>query len=140
MLFFSKIVELSLLLLDSKLAQLKLVLCRFSNWSMFPTHAQTDLTLATRVKRDRHFSETEMKNAIFGSADNIQQGADVQRILGHKRIDNTEIYTHLIEFENDEWTVRRPQTSKEEDELIEADFQYVRYDDKEGYPIYKKRK
>jgi integrase len=64
----------------------------------------------------------------------------VQRLLGHKRIDNTEIYTHLIEFENDEWTVRRPQTSKEEDELIEADFQYVRHDDKEGYPIYKKRK
>jgi uncharacterized protein YacL (UPF0231 family) len=58
----------------------------------------------------------------------------------HASASNTEIYTHLIEFENDEWTVRRPQTSKEEDELIEADFQYVRYDDKEGCPIYKKRK
>lgn len=64
----------------------------------------------------------------------------VQRMLGHKRLDNTEIYTHWVEFENDEWIVRRPQTSKEENELIEADFQYVRYDDREGCPIYKKRK
>ena len=64
----------------------------------------------------------------------------MKHLLGHKRLENTEIYTHLIEFENDEWIVRRPETSKEEDELIEAGFQYVRYDDREHVPIYRKRK
>jgi hypothetical protein len=51
------------------------------------------------------------------------------------------VYTSLIEWDQpDEWTVRRPQTSKEEDELIESGFEYVRYDYKLSVPIYLKRK
>jgi integrase len=64
----------------------------------------------------------------------------VKQLLGHKRLENTEIYTHLIDFATDDYTVRRPKTSKEEDELIEAGFEYVRYDDKEQCPIYRNRK
>jgi integrase len=64
----------------------------------------------------------------------------VQRLLGHKRLENTEIYTHLTEFKPEEYTIRRPRTSKEEDELLEAGFQYVRYDKKDQCPIYRKRK
>jgi len=43
-----------------------------------------------------------------------------------------------VKFED--YTVRRPNTSKEEDEFIEAGFEYVRYDEKEECPIYRKRK
>lgn len=64
----------------------------------------------------------------------------VKQLLGHKRLENTEVYTHLIDFATDDYTVRRPKTSKEEDEFIEAGFEYVRYDDKEQCPIYRKRK
>jgi len=64
----------------------------------------------------------------------------VKQLLGHKRLENTEVYTHLIDFATDDYTVRRPKTSKEEDELIEAGFEYVRYDEKEQSPIYRKRK
>jgi integrase len=64
----------------------------------------------------------------------------VKYLLGHKRLENTEIYTHLVDFAADDYTVRRPKTSKEEDEFIEAGFEYVRYDEKEGCPIYRKRK
>ena len=64
----------------------------------------------------------------------------VKQLLGHKRLENTEVYTHLIDFAADDYTVRRPKTSREEDELIEAGFEYVRYDEKEGCPIYRKRK
>jgi hypothetical protein len=49
--------------------------------------------------------------------------------------------TQLVEWEKpDAWTVRRPTTSQEEDEQIEAGFQYVRFDDKNQCLIYRKLK
>jgi len=50
------------------------------------------------------------------------------------------VYTQLIEWDQAEYTVRRPKKAKEEDELVEAGFQYVRFDDRESVPIYRKRK
>jgi len=64
----------------------------------------------------------------------------VKQLLGHKRLESTEVYTHLVDFAADDYTVRRPKTSREEDELVEAGFEYVRYDEKEQCPIYRKRK
>jgi integrase len=64
----------------------------------------------------------------------------VQERLGHRSILNTMVYTQLVEWDEDEYTVRRPKTAKEEDELVEVGFQYVRFDDREGVPIYRKRK
>jgi len=29
----------------------------------------------------------------------------VQNILGHKKLENTDVYTHLINFESDDWHV-----------------------------------
>lgn len=65
----------------------------------------------------------------------------VKSRLGHRNIQNTMVYTQLVEWDQpDQWIVRRPQTSKEEDELVEAGFEYVRFDDKLGVPIYRKQK
>lgn len=64
----------------------------------------------------------------------------VQRLLGHKNIQNTIRYQHMQDFEIDEWVVRRPATAKEEDDLIIAGFQFVRFDEVNGVPIYKIRK
>jgi integrase len=65
----------------------------------------------------------------------------VQSRLGHRNIQNTMVYTQLVEWDQpDQWTVRRPTTTKEEDELIEAGFEYVRFDDKMNMPVYRKRK
>ena len=65
----------------------------------------------------------------------------VKERLGHRNIKNTMVYTSLVEWEEaDQYTVRRPGTTKEEDQLIEAGFEYVRYDDKLNIPIYRKRK
>ena len=50
------------------------------------------------------------------------------------------VYTQLVEWDQEEYTVRRPATTKEEDELIQAGFEYVRFDDRENAPIYRKRK
>jgi integrase len=64
----------------------------------------------------------------------------VKRLLGHKKIENTEIYTHLINFESDEWNVATASTLDEESKLLEAGFQYVRYSEKDELAIYRKRK
>ena len=64
----------------------------------------------------------------------------VRQLLGHKQIQSTLIYTTLVNFEANEYIVKRPSTAKEEDELIKTCFEYVRFDDKEQVPIYRKRK
>lgn len=65
----------------------------------------------------------------------------VKTCLGHKDLRTTLRYTQLMETsEDDEYTVRRPTTQKEEDQLIEAGFEYVRYDERNKVPIYRKRK
>ena len=64
----------------------------------------------------------------------------VRQMLGHRKIESTLVYTTLVNFEANEYIVKRPVTAKEEDELIKVGFEYVRFDDKEQVPIYRKRK
>jgi site-specific recombinase XerD len=82
----------------------------------------------------RHFYATK----LYHSTKDILL---VKERLGHRNIQSTMVYTSLVEWdEPDKWTVRRPSTTKEEDELLEAGFEYVRFDDKLNVPIYRKRK
>jgi integrase len=67
----------------------------------------------------------------------------VKQQLGHKRIEHTLIYTHLINFKTDEYTSRTvqlgiPTTLKEICELAEAGF--TKFTEIEGYQIFKKPK
>ena len=64
----------------------------------------------------------------------------VKYILGHKKLDTTGRYAHYQAFRNEEYTVRRPLTREEEDQLIQDGFQFVRYDQKHREPVYRKRK
>lgn len=63
----------------------------------------------------------------------------VKYLLGHKSITNTDRYQHGS-FSSEEYITKRPQTSQEEDVLINAGFEFVRFDQKESVPIYRKRK
>ena len=49
----------------------------------------------------------------------------VMRILGHKNIKNTLVYTQLIEFKEDEFVCKAAKTVKEAMELIENSFEFV---------------
>jgi len=49
----------------------------------------------------------------------------VMKLLGHKRIENTLVYTQLIDFESDEYTCRVTRTEQEIRGLVEAGFEYV---------------
>jgi len=62
----------------------------------------------------------------------------VQSLLGHKSILNTMVYTHLINFEDDQFTCRAARTLQEAEGLIEAGFEYVT--DMDGVKLFRKRK
>jgi len=63
----------------------------------------------------------------------------VQQVLGHKNIQNTMIYTQLLDFEvEDEWHSATAKTVEEAKELIEAGFEYVC--DIDGVKLFRKRK
>ena len=62
----------------------------------------------------------------------------VKQILGHKSILNTELYTQLVNFENDEFHSATVQNICEAQKLVEAGFEYVC--DFEDAKLFRKRK
>jgi len=60
------------------------------------------------------------------------------KILGHKNINNKLIYTQLVDFADNEYTVKVAHNIEEDKELIEAGFEYVT--EREGFEVYIKRK
>jgi len=62
----------------------------------------------------------------------------VQDRLGHKSITSTLIYTHLVNFEADEYHTATSKSLKEDEELLKAGFEYVT--ERDGVKIYRKRK
>jgi len=64
----------------------------------------------------------------------------IQQLLGHKKLENTDFYTQLLDFESDEWHAAHARNLEEENKLIEVGFEYVRYSEKDDVAIYRKRK
>jgi len=49
------------------------------------------------------------------------------QMLGHRKLENTDFYTQLPNFESDEWHVAHAPSLEEENKLIEAGFEFIRY-------------
>lgn len=81
----------------------------------------------------RHFGAT----MLYHKTRNILY---VHQQLGHRNIENTIIYTQLITFESDEYNTALAKTIDEEDKLIKAGFEFIRYHEKEEIVLYRKRK
>ena len=79
----------------------------------------------------RHFYAT----MLYAKTLNILK---VQQALGHKNLMNTQIYTHLINFQSDEYDVQIAETLDEAKKLLEAGFDYVT--DMDGFKLFRKRK
>jgi len=62
----------------------------------------------------------------------------VKQQLGHRRIEHTLVYTHLINFQTDEYTCRCAYNLQEATALIEAGFEYVT--EMDSVKLFKKRK
>ena len=62
----------------------------------------------------------------------------VKERLGHRNITSTLIYTHLVNFEGDEYHTATAKTIKEDEELLKTGFEYVT--ERDRVKIYRKRK
>ena len=62
----------------------------------------------------------------------------VKQQLGHKRLENTLVYTHLVNFQDDGYHARTATTTEKALKLIEAGFEYVT--EMKGFKIFRKRK
>lgn len=62
----------------------------------------------------------------------------VKEKLGHKQIETTLVYTHLVDFRDEEFTVRTAKSVKEASELIESGFEYVT--EMDGVKLFRKPK
>jgi integrase len=79
----------------------------------------------------RHYKATKL----------YYQTGDIMRVkyvLGHKRLDTTDKYTHYQEFRNEEYTVRTARNIEEALKLIESGFKYVT--EMDGLKLFRKRK
>lgn len=62
----------------------------------------------------------------------------VKERLGHRSINSTLIYTHLVNFESDEFHTAISKSLEEDEELLKAGFEYVT--EREDVKIFRKRK
>ena len=62
----------------------------------------------------------------------------VMQLLGHRSIQNTLVYTRLIDFKDDEYVARIAHSEQEACQLIESGFEFVC--DFSGNKLFKKRK
>jgi integrase len=62
----------------------------------------------------------------------------VKQLLGHKKIENTMLYTQLINFESDEYSSAVAKSLEEARKLVEAGFEYVT--DMDGCKLFRRRK
>lgn len=62
----------------------------------------------------------------------------VKWLLGHKRLENTLVYTHLVDFGSDDYTCKVAHTLEEATALLESGYEYVT--DWEKTKLFRKRK
>ena len=62
----------------------------------------------------------------------------VKELLGHKRIENTMKYTHLVKFRDDEFDVEIATNVDEAKELLKAGFDYIT--ERDGIMLFRRPK
>ena len=103
--------------------------CFFLSGSIFM------LSLLLRTRRSaRYIPPLESNNGIPQN----QRHPSVMRLLGHRNINNTLIYTRLIDFKEDDYIARIAHSEQEVCQLIESGFEYIC--DFKGNKIFRKRK
>jgi integrase len=63
----------------------------------------------------------------------------VKQQMGHKKIETTLIYTQLLNLNDDEWTCKATNNTKDATALVESGFEYVATTP-DGLMLFRKRK
>jgi integrase len=98
-------------------------------------------TLARKLKNPRIKAITFHTMRHFKATMEYHRTKDilyVMRILGHKNIKNTLIYTQLLDFQDDDYVSRVAKTVQEACQLVESGFEYVC--EMDDVKIFRKRK
>jgi integrase len=94
-------------------------------------HASPDGLWKSKRARFRHWKATteyaRTKDILY-----------VMKVLGHKNIQNTLIYTQLVNFESDKYHSATARTIEEAQKLVESGFSFVC--DVEGFKLFRKPK
>jgi len=115
-------------------------------WKAKPRHIQTNF-LRIRNKVAKKFGNSHIKKISLKTFRHWKATMEyhktkdilhVMRILGHKNIQNTLVYTHLVSFESDEYICKVAENIAEAGKLVEAGFDFVTQF--EGKMLFKKRK
>jgi integrase len=102
-------------------------------WGGKPKHIKRNFQLIRNTVADKLVNRRLLKISLgsfrhyFGTM-TYYKTKDIlytQHALGHKNIQNTMVYVHLINFESDTYTCKTAETIKEAQELIETGFEYV---------------
>lgn len=97
--------------------------------------------IAAKLKNPRLNAITFHTLRHWGATMEYHRTKDILHIkerLGHRNINSTLVYTHLISFESNEYHIKVAKTLEEDKELLEAGFEYVT--ERDGVKIYRKRK
>jgi integrase/ribosomal protein S27AE len=103
---------------------------------------QQRIRIATKLKNTRINMITLKTFRHFKGTMEYHKTKDilhVMEVLGHKNIKNTLVYTHLVNFKNDEFTSKVAKTADEASKLVEAGFEYV-CTTPENFMLFKMRK
>jgi integrase len=95
------------------------------------TKLQSPRLLRVSFKTFRHFKAT----MEYHKTKDILH---VMQLLGHKNIKNTLVYTHLVNFESDDFVCKIADTVDEAKIFVENGFDYVC--DVDGHKMFRKRK
>jgi len=64
----------------------------------------------------------------------------VMELLGNKNVNNTMICTHLAQFEGTEFETAYAKNLQEEDKMLKAGFEFVRFSERDQVAVYRRRK
>ena len=115
-------------------------------WGAKSRHIQTNF-LRIRNKVARKFGDPNIKKMTLKTFRHWKATMEyhrtkdilyVKELLGHKNIQNTLVYTHLLNFGSDEYVCKVATSLEECTALLEAGFEYIT--DFEDKKIFRKRK
>jgi integrase len=115
-------------------------------WNSKPKHIKRNFGLL-RYKTAKKLGNPRLKKITLGSFRHFvgtmtyHKTKDIfytQQILGHKNIQNTMVYVHMINFESDEYVCKVAKNVDEAGKLVEVGFEFVTQFD--GKMLFRKRK